>query len=60
MFIGSVYYKTFCDFSLPIAVFIQRETKQDGRTERISIDTDHQVELEFPPILCGSDKLQRK
>ena len=40
--------------------FIHRETKHDGRTERISIDMDHQLELEFPPILCGSDKLQRK
>ena len=44
-FIDSVYY---------------RETKQNGRTEQISIEKDHQLELEFPPILYGSDKLQRK
>ena len=37
-----------------------RETKENGRTERISIETDHQLELEFPAILYGSDKLQRK
>lgn len=35
-------------------------TKRDGRVERIAIDTDHQLQLEFQPILDGKDKLQRK
>ena len=38
----------------------KRESKKDGRAERISIDTDHQLEIEFKSILSGKDKLQRK
>ena len=41
-------------------VFFKRESKKDGRTERISIETDKQLELEIPSILTGQDKLQRK
>lgn len=41
-----------------MSVSLNRETKENGRTERISIETDHQLELEFPAILYGSDKLQ--
>ncbi|XP_044172245.1 uncharacterized protein LOC122956628 [Acropora millepora] len=43
-----------------VSVSLNRETKENGRTERISIETDHQLELEFPAILYGSDKLQCK
>jgi len=43
-----------------VTVSLNRETKQNGRAERISIETDHQLELEWPLILNGSDKLQRK
>ena len=35
-----------------------RETKREGRTERYSIETDHQLESELPSILSGKDKLQ--
>ena len=41
-------------------ICMQRETKQDGRTERISIDTDRQLDLELPSIENGTDKLQSK
>ena len=38
-----------------IPVFSHRETKKDGRTERISIETNYQLELELPSILYGKD-----
>ncbi|XP_022787694.1 uncharacterized protein LOC111327719 [Stylophora pistillata] len=41
-----------------LRVELNRETKKDGRTERISIETDQQLELELPPILTRCDKLQ--
>ena len=37
-----------------------RQTKKDGRAERYVIETDHQLELEFPSILNSTDKLQRE
>ena len=43
-------------------VFIikNRQAKSDGRAERFVIETDHQLELEFPSILNGNDKIQRE
>ena len=43
-------------------VFIikNRQAKKDGRAERFVIETDHQLELEFPSILNGNDKIQRE
>ena len=41
------------------SVFL-REAKKDGRTERIAIETDQQLELELPSIFNGRDKLQCK
>ena len=43
-------------------VFIikNRQAKKDGRAERFVIETDHQLELEFPSILNGNDKSQRE
>ncbi|CAB3990798.1 Hypothetical predicted protein, partial [Paramuricea clavata] len=41
-----------------LQVELNRETKKDGRTERISIETNYQLELELPSILYGKDKLQ--
>ena len=35
-----------------------RETKINGRTERIAIETDQQLALEMPEIVYGRDRLQ--
>ena len=37
-----------------------KQTKKDGRAECYVIETDHQLELEFPSILNSNDKLQRE
>jgi thioredoxin-related protein len=37
---------------------IYRETKTNGRTERIAIETDQQLALELPEIVYGRDRLQ--
>ena len=50
----------FCFFFTFSSICIQRETKQDGRTERISIETDRQLDLELPSTENGTDKLQSK
>lgn len=41
-----------------LSISLNRETRCDGRTERIAIATNMQLELELPSIVSGIDKLQ--